>query len=85
MFSSNSGVHDGVGWVWFGKVETAIMPFVVAVATESTPCPTPSLGHRSRRELMFGVLVRCFLWLLCNLEFGLITHHGVKDDCKTSS
>lgn len=60
MFSSNSMVHDGVGWVCVGKVETAIVPWVPAVATESSPCLTPSLGRRPGWELWYRNPRVCF-------------------------
>ncbi len=41
----------GLAGCWVGNVETAIIPLVLAVATESAPCLTPSLGHRPRWEL----------------------------------
>lgn len=40
--TSNSLVHDGVGWVRVGKVKTAIGRFG-GVTRESTPWFTPSL------------------------------------------
>lgn len=60
LFASNSMVHDGVGWVCVGKVETAIVPLVPAVATESSPCLTLSLGRRPGWELWYRNPRVCF-------------------------
>lgn len=61
LFSSNSLVHDGVGWVCVGKVETAIIPGQ-AVAAESSPYLTPSLGGRPGWEL------RCRISRVCRRD-----------------
>lgn len=80
MFSSNSVVHDGVGWVCVGNVETAIgsKPLLQNRRRVSRP---PSDIPDGSSDL--GILV-FVLQASGRLEFSFVAHHRVHDYGETS-
>lgn len=78
MFSSNSLVHDGVGWVCDGKVETAIGRVWLLLQNRRRVSRPPSDVVPDGSS---GLDILDFLrWPLARLEFSFVPHHRVHDD-----
>lgn len=77
LFSSNSLVHDGVGWVCAGKVETAIGQFRLLLQNRRRVSRPPS--DIPDGSSVLGIL-DCLRLSLGRLEFGFVAHHCMHDD-----
>ena len=55
-FSSSSQAHDGVGWVWIGKVETAIRLVVLLSLQNRRHVPRPPSGGFPYGNCGLGIL-----------------------------